>query len=74
MDIVTVTCELDSHQMIQQAESISLFVEPCTHWVIVEGANVNLTVWKKRLAPYYKNHTLKLKTYDNDMWPKLNPK
>ena len=72
MDIVTVTCELDHYQMIQQAESISLFVEPCTHWVIVEGVNVNLDVWKKRLAPYYTNHTLMLKTYDTTIWATLN--
>jgi hypothetical protein len=72
MDIVTVTCQLDSYQMIQQAESISLFVKPCTHWVIVNDVNVNLEMWEKKLAPYYKTHKLNLKTYDITAWPKLN--
>ena len=72
MDLVTVTCNLDRYQMIQQAESIKLFVEPCTHWVIINERSPDLAEWYALLSPYYTNHKLNLKTYDHSVWPMLN--
>lgn len=60
MDLVTVTCFDDRHQMLLQAESIEKFLEPCTHWVIVNDLDVDRSFWNNLLSPFYKNHTLKL--------------
>jgi hypothetical protein len=62
MDLVTVTCDRDYDLMLLQAESISLFLTPCVHWVIINEEVVDLEKWKFALSPYYKNHTLKLLT------------
>lgn len=62
MDLVTVTCNRDYDLMLLQAESISLFLTPCVHWVIINEEVVDIEQWKVALSPYYKNHTLKLLT------------
>lgn len=59
--------------MVQQAESIKLFVEPCTHWVIINEPNANLDEWQDLLAPYYSRHRLKLRTHNLFLFPKLHP-
>lgn len=58
MHLVTVTCNRDFNQMLLQAESISKFVEPCTHYVIVNEPSANLQFWYNWLSPYYSNHKL----------------
>jgi hypothetical protein len=60
MDLVTVTCNRDLTAMILQAESIQKFLNPCTHWVIVNENIPNLDKWHKALSPFYINHKLKL--------------
>jgi hypothetical protein len=59
MDLVTVTCKRDIQQMILQAESIQKFLAPCTHWVVINDQDVDITKWKTILEPYYTDHTLK---------------
>lgn len=60
MDLVTVTCMLDKEQMMLQAESISKFLDPCTHWVIINDLDVDVTYWEQCLSQYYANHELKI--------------
>jgi len=60
MDLVTVTCLRDYKDMIRQAQSIHLYLEPCTHWVVVNDEFVDEQFWKDSLTLYYKNHNLKL--------------
>lgn len=57
-DLVTITCNIERHLMILQAESVLNFVEPCTHWVVVNEKNVDVHAWHDILKPYYKNHKL----------------
>lgn len=60
MDLVTVACSRDFELMKLQAESISKFVEPCTHWIFVNDMFPDKNKWKTMLAPYYRKHNLKL--------------
>ena len=60
MTLVTVACFRDFHQILIQAESIGLFLEPCTHYIIVNEEKVDLDFWYRWLSPYYKNHELKI--------------
>ena len=60
MNLVTVACYRDFQQILLQAESISLFLEPCTHYIIVNEEKIDLDFWYKWLSPYYKNHELKI--------------
>lgn len=50
--------------MMLQAQSVEKFLEPCTHWVIVNDTPDILEktkdIWLKFLPKYYKNHNLKL--------------
>lgn len=69
MDILTVTCDRDLEQTILQAESISLFLKPCTHWVVINEPEADLELWRTRLAPYYDQHTLELMAWDWNAWP-----
>lgn len=62
MHVVTVTCNRDYNQMVLQAESISMFLTPCTHWVIINEETVDIERWKSALSPYYIKHTLNLLT------------
>jgi hypothetical protein len=55
--------------MVLQAESISLFLNPCTHWVVVNEPTVDMDLWSAKLAPYYTRHTLRLMTWDWNSWP-----
>lgn len=58
MNLVTVTCLKDFNQMRLQAESIQRFLEPCTHYVIVNDEYIDKRLWSNMLAPYYTNHKL----------------
>lgn len=69
MDILTVTCNRDLEQMMLQAESISLFLNPCTHWVVINEPEADLELWRTRLALYYDQHTLELMAWDWNAWP-----
>lgn len=64
MDLVTVTCWQDHGQMFLQAESIEKFVEPCTHWVIINDdektLKKTLRFWKSFLPLFYTKHKLKI--------------
>ncbi len=57
-DLVTITCNIERHLMVLQAESVLNFMEPCTHWVIVNEKDVDVHAWHDILKPYYKHHTL----------------
>lgn len=57
-DLVTITCNIERHLMVLQAESVLNFMEPCTHWVIVNEKNVDVHAWHDMLKPYYKYHKL----------------
>ena len=57
-DLVTITCNIERHLMVLQAESVMNFLEPCTHWVIVNEKNVDVHAWHDLLKPYYKYHKL----------------
>jgi len=69
MMLATVTCEKDLDIMLLQAESIQKFVEPCTHLVAINDPNPDLSLWRKRLLPYYTKHELILKHYGWKEWP-----
>lgn len=56
MDLVTVTCNRDFQQMLLQAESIQKFVNPCTHWIVVNEKITNVEVWKSMVSKYYTRH------------------
>ena len=68
MYLVTVTCLLDFQQMQLQAESIQQFLEPCTHYVIVNDKHIDKEVWTNMLTPYYTNHKLVLMFPDWNMY------
>lgn len=60
MYLLTVTCNRDFYQMLLQAESINKFLEPCTHYVIVNEHKADLEFWWRWLSPYYQKHRLVL--------------
>lgn len=62
MDLVTVVCkrDFDVKQLILQAESIQKFVEPCTHWVVINELDADLNFWHNILDRFYTSHTLKI--------------
>lgn len=60
MDLVTVTCNRDFNSMLLQAESISMYLDPCTHWVVVNEVNPDKDFWKNSLQPFYTKHKLNL--------------
>jgi len=60
MHLVTVTCNKDLNDMLLQAESIRKFLEPCTHWVIVNDYSIDKKQWIESLQPYYTKHKLKI--------------
>lgn len=59
-DLVTIACNRDKNLLLLQAESIQKFLDPCTHWVVVNEIDCDLSVWQKILKPYYTNHKLNL--------------
>ena len=69
MDLVTVTCLRDYKDMIRQAQSIDLFLEPCTHWIIVNDEFIDKEFWINSITPYYQKHNLKLLF---PKWSKIN--
>lgn len=70
MDLVTVTYLQDIDDMARQSESIAKFVDPCTHWVIVNDANIDQI--KEKLQPYYKTHSLNLINFSNEFLESVN--
>lgn len=77
MYLVTVTCDRDLNAILLQAESIHRFLEPCTHWVIINEYNPDLSKWYKLLSPFYTNHTLKLlpRVYEpNEDYSNIDPR
>ena len=70
MDIVTVTCLRDLNDMLRQAESIEKFVEPCTHWVVVNDHSLDL--FKQMLSPYYTKHFLNLVNFSDRFLNKVD--
>jgi len=60
MDLVTIACEQDFDVMRLQAESISKFLQPCTHWVTINERFPDKQRWKDMLEPYYTKHKLVL--------------
>lgn len=59
-DLVTITCNKDKKHMQLQAESIQKFLDPCTHWVVINEEDPDLAAWEEYLSPYYTNHVLLL--------------
>lgn len=57
-NLVTVTCNLERHMMLLQAESIQKFLAPCKHYVVINEEKVNLEAWRNYLSPYYDRHEL----------------
>lgn len=46
--------------MLLQSESISKFLSPCTHYVIINEPNPDMDFWYRWLSEYYINHKLVL--------------
>ena len=64
MKLLTVTCEKDLTSFLIQCESIQKYLEPCTHYVIINEKQYDLNLWKQRIEKYYTNHTLVFLNYD----------
>jgi hypothetical protein len=63
MNLVTVTCNRDFQHMLLQAESIQKFVEPCTHWIVInEYENLNVDKWHDALSKIYSDHKYNILT------------
>ncbi len=63
MDLVTVTCNRDFQHMLLQAESIQKFLEPCTHWIIInEYEDLDVDKWHGALSKFYTNHRYNILT------------
>ena len=60
MDFVTVACDRDFELIKLQAESMSKYVDPCTHWIFVNDMFPDKKKWVEALAPYYTKHKLNL--------------
>mgnify|MGYP001586876735 CR=1 FL=1 len=58
MKLLTVVCNRDKDIMLLQAESISLFLEPCTHYIVINEEVPDINSWKELLQPYYSKHKL----------------
>lgn len=63
MNLLTIACERDKDQLLLLAESIDLFVNACTHYIVINEENTNIDSWKKLLQPYYNNNCLKILYY-----------
>ena len=63
MDLVTVTCNRDFQHMLLQAESIQKFLEPCTHWIVInEYEDLDVDRWHNALSKFYTNHKYNILT------------
>ena len=58
MKLLTVACERDKDILLLHAESISLFLEPCTHYIVINEEVPDINYWKELLQPYYSKHKL----------------
>lgn len=68
MKLLTIACERDKKQLLMQAESISLFLSPCTHYICINEENPNLQEWTDLLSDYYINHKLVILHYPLDTY------
>jgi hypothetical protein len=68
MKLLTIACERDKKQLLMQAESIMLFLKPCTHYVVINEENPNLQEWEDLLSIYYTNHKLVILHYPLDTY------
>lgn len=73
MNLLTIACERDKEQLLLLAESVSLFIDECTHYIVINEDNPNINEWENFLSPYYLKNELKLLTYDTSSylpkWP-----
>jgi hypothetical protein len=61
MELLTITCHRDIHDMVLQAHSIQKFVlGQAKHTVVVEDGSLSEEEWLNVLSPYYTNHNLNL--------------
>lgn len=58
MKLLTIACERDKDILLLHAESISLFLEPCTHYIVINEEDPDIQEWRNLLEPYYSNHEL----------------
>ena len=58
MKLLTVACERDKDILLLHAESISLFLEPCTHYIVINEEVPDINYWRELLQPYYSKHKL----------------
>jgi hypothetical protein len=63
MNLLTVTCNQDKQAMLLQAESISKYLEPTRHYVVVNEPDADLRSWRELLSQYYTRHELVLMNY-----------
>ena len=76
MDIVTVVPKHPFYinQILLQAESIQKFVEPCTHWIVINETNPDMFYWHDILDRFYTKHELRFwnPSYISNLTPKEN--
>jgi hypothetical protein len=44
--------------MLLHAESIQKFLDPCTHWIVINEKEPDVNAWLEILKPYYTKHKL----------------
>jgi hypothetical protein len=71
MNLLTVTCLRDKQDILRQAQSIQLYLQPCTHWIVINEEYPDESFWRSLLEPYYTRHTLKL-FFSNWKYWKMN--
>lgn len=73
MKLLTIACYRDIPQLLMLAESIHLFLDTCTHYIVINEDNPNIDKWRELLSRYYSRHQLKFLTYDTSSyipkWP-----
>ena len=73
MDLLTVTCDRDFEEIIQQAKSIKKYLVPCKHWIFVNNTAKTKEFWITGLTPYYDIHELEIIfTDDHEIFPITN--
>lgn len=65
MEILTITCERDIHDLKLQIHSMEQFIEePCVHMVAIEDGSKSHDEWLDILAPLYNKHSLRFFWFD----------